>query len=128
MIQKTKQRIWRLVRKKFHKDRIRESLSQFESVIAALGPKDICYDLGAHQGNYTIKMAETGATVYAYEPHPETFAMLKAQTRAYSNVVLHNQACAVTEAKMKLYEPNQEHYRTPENASYGFSLLGEGKK
>ena len=44
---------------------------------AALGPGDVCIDLGANIGEVTVPLAETGATVHAFAPDHDTFAQLK---------------------------------------------------
>lgn len=36
----------------------------------------VCIDIGAHIGVWSLRMAWKGATVYAYEPEPENYALL----------------------------------------------------
>lgn len=57
---------------------------------ARLRPGMTVLDIGAHLGYYTRFFAETvGPTgrVYAFEPHPETFALLRRNTAIHRNVV-----------------------------------------
>src|SRR5690348_12928173 len=51
----------------------------FDAWVARLGPGDIAIDLGAHVGTITERLARTGATVHAFEPDPDAFAILSAQ-------------------------------------------------
>jgi FkbM family methyltransferase len=39
-------------------------------------PGMVCLDVGAHIGAWSLRMAWKGATVYAYEPEPENYALL----------------------------------------------------
>src|SRR5690348_11173178 len=62
------------------------SLPAFNEAVAALRPGDNAVDLGAHVGEFTVRMAATGATVHAFEPLPDAFAQLVANTAALPNV------------------------------------------
>ena len=52
---------------------------------------DVVVDIGANIGVYSLYAAHKGAQVVAYEPHPETFALLKANTTG-RNVECHQAA------------------------------------
>lgn len=65
-----------------------------------LQPGDVAVDIGAHNGEHAVKMAmlvgKTGK-VYAFEPIPEIFALLKKNVRgsgAQACVEAHNAACS----------------------------------
>ncbi|WP_299687340.1 FkbM family methyltransferase [uncultured Tateyamaria sp.] len=70
---------------------------------AALGPGDVCIDLGANVGETTVPLAETGATVHAFEPDPDNFAKLAAACAGFSNVVLHEAAAGAEAGQLTLY-------------------------
>jgi FkbM family methyltransferase len=44
-----------------------------------LGPHDVAIDCGANVGIVSSRLARTGATVYAFEPNPECFQILKSR-------------------------------------------------
>jgi len=68
------------------------SAALFDRFVADLGSSDIAIDLGGHVGTVTERLASTGATVHAFEPNPEAFAILSQRMRDKPNVVLHQQA------------------------------------
>lgn len=79
---------------------------------------DVVLDLGANIGYYTLMFArlvgEEGK-VYAFEPDPTNFALLKKNMRAngYTNVELVQKAVSDTNGKLKLYlsEENRGDHR-----------------
>ncbi len=52
-----------------------------EAVRRFLRPGMTCLDIGAHIGMYSILMARSGASVYAFEPFPSTFELLSRNIR-----------------------------------------------
>ena len=59
-------------------------------------PQHIIYDVGANIGVYTTALATSGATIYAFEPNPRNFSLLKQNTAGLSNV--HCQQIAIGNA------------------------------
>ena len=47
---------------------------------AEIAPEDVVVDIGAHIGGYTVLASKKGATVYAYEPEPGNYRLLKRNT------------------------------------------------
>lgn len=72
------------------------AVAEFEARLAGMGPGDVCLDLGANLGVFTEKLAQTGALVHAYEPDPYAFDIAYKRVGHLPNVVLHNEAVAVT--------------------------------
>lgn len=70
----------------------RRAERDFRRILALLGPRDVCIDLGANRGEFTQLLAATGATVHAFEPDPDTFARLQAACASLPNVHLHQAA------------------------------------
>jgi FkbM family methyltransferase len=69
---------------------------------------DIILDIGANIGYYTLLFAQRvgdGGHVYAFEPEPQNFELLKknVQTSGYRNVTLINMAVSDTTSKLRLY-------------------------
>ena len=75
-----------------------ESIFNFD-----LEPGEIVIDCGANVGNYTNMFASTGAKVYAFEPDPNAFEVLKESTKSNFNIKIYQKAVGIKEEKLKLY-------------------------
>lgn len=75
----------------------------FLAAVSRLGPGDIAIDCGANVGRFTLAMAESGATVYAFEPNPDAFAQLTRNLAGFSDVHLYQKAVADRPGTVKLY-------------------------
>ncbi len=76
-------------------------------------PGDVAVDIGANIGYHTLLLAKLvgeKGKVYAFEPHPENFSLLKKNVEAngYKNVVVEQKAVADQKGKIKLYLGNDE--------------------
>jgi FkbM family methyltransferase len=83
---------------------------QFESELVnkEIRPGDVVLDLGANIGYYTLIFARrvgSGGRVYAFEPDPASFAILKTNValNGYTNVVLVNKAVSDETRSSRLY-------------------------
>ena len=74
----------------------------FCDVLADTGPGDLCLDLGANRGEFTRKLAETGAEVIAFEPDSVAYAALEANCGTMENVTLHKKAVSTKDTQMML--------------------------
>ncbi len=74
--------------------RTRAAMRAFQQL--RLGPGDTAIDCGANVGDVTLALASGGATVHAFEPFPEAFAVLERRTRELPHVHCHQ--CAVADA------------------------------
>jgi len=68
-----------------------------------LGPDDIAIDCGANVGEMTTVMAETGATVHAFEPNPHACAVLRQKFADHPRVHIHEAAVHTAEGSLPLY-------------------------
>lgn len=75
----------------------------FRDIARQVGKGDIVIDLGAHTGEVSIECALRGATVHAFEPHPEIFKLLVKATSNYPGIITHNAAASDSNTQMKLY-------------------------
>ncbi len=85
----------------------------FEPYVAEILQKkikegDVVVDIGANIGYHTLlmaKLADRKGKVYAFEPHPDNFALLKKNVEAngYSNVVLEQKAVSNKKGRANLY-------------------------
>ena len=108
------------------KDSLRLSIKKthepFETALfnKEVRPGDIVLDIGAHIGYFTLRFAKkVGNTgkVFAFEPDPESFAILKknVELNGYKNVILVNKAVSDRNARLKLY---LSEYSTSDNRLY----------
>lgn len=110
-----------------HQLRQRRSLRRFvsqryASTFASLTASDIAIDCGANIGNITKMMANTGATVYAFEPNETAFAELRRRFSNHKNVFLHNTAVWDHNDNVQLYQHVDDH-TNPLKWSVASSLL-----
>lgn len=99
-----------------------KTIADFEGRVARLGPGDVAIDFGANVGLYTRKLAETGAEIHAYEPDPDSYALLCAATAGYENVICHRAAVGAEAARVRLFRaPAGQHAEFSEMASTVFA-------
>ena len=82
----------------------RETTNLFKEKIERGG---VIIDLGAHIGYFTSLFSELvgkNGKVYAFEPNPELFVMLKQNTRKFENVVLSEMAVSNKGGVINFYE------------------------
>jgi FkbM family methyltransferase len=96
----------------------------FDKVVAGLSKGDIALDCGANVGLFTTRMAQSGATVYAFEPNPDAYRKLAEVTASYPNVLLHQAAVTTKLGEVELYLHKYAD-DDPEYWSSGSSLLAE---
>ena len=68
-----------------------------------LGIGDVAIDCGANVGNITARMAEKGATVYAFEPNPYAFKALRTRFENQRNIYCINKGVLNRKGKARLY-------------------------
>lgn len=71
--------------------------------VARLSRGSVVLDFGANVGRTVEAFADRGATVHAYEPNPDAFALLTARTGNRTNVRLHNVAVGDHDGRLKLF-------------------------
>jgi FkbM family methyltransferase len=104
----------------------RPELAAFAEAIARLSEGDVAIDCGANVGIYTRRMAESGATVYAFEPNPAAYAALVENTARWPNVKTLQAAVTTKAGPVRLYL-HQWAAEDPLHWSTGSSLVA-GKK
>jgi FkbM family methyltransferase len=90
--------------KRRHKRELRQAraLGVLQGVTSFLRPGDVAVDCGANCGDVTAVLAETGATVHAFEPDPFNFEKLQDRFAGAANVHLHAAAVGVTAGSVRL--------------------------
>src|SRR5688572_30520672 len=71
--------------------------------VKGLKSGDIAIDCGANVGKITTTLAETGATVYAFEPNPHAFQKLRENTARFKNVVCLQKAVSDAPGTVSLF-------------------------
>ncbi len=113
--------------KRLQQRRAPRAVAEFEVAVAALGPGDICLDLGANVGAFTERMAATGASVHAFEPDSAAFTALKKRVGPRQNVVLHNAAIGVEDGTAILNRAKR-YDQEPLRKSVGSSVVRTGRR
>ncbi|HUG98221.1 MAG TPA: FkbM family methyltransferase [Gammaproteobacteria bacterium] len=101
----------------------RPEVTDFDAVVASLSPGDIAIDCGANVGKFTLPMARSGATVYAFEPNPDAYSKLVENTAAYPNVTTFQAAVTTAPGPVKLFL-HKYASDDPLHFSTGSSLVG----
>ena len=92
----------KLKRRAQRNERAQFARGLLQGILSMLQPGDVVLDCGANVGAVTGPLAETGASVHAFEPDPFAFAQLSARVGDKPNVTLHNVAVGVTSGKVRL--------------------------
>lgn len=77
------------------------SQAELTFLLSILTNNAVVYDVGANIGYHTTAFASVARQVYAFEPHPRNYAMLKINTTASHNVATIN--CAVSQTQGHVY-------------------------
>jgi FkbM family methyltransferase len=98
--------------------------SALERRVAAFGLArgDLAIDCGANIGNVTSQLARGGATVHAFEPNPDAYAVLERRFARTETVHLHPQAVLDRVGVARLYF-HVDAVHDPVGASIGSSVL-----
>lgn len=81
----------------------RRSMNRKMVIPSSLEPEDILIDCGANVGDYTEQLAKSGATVYAFEPDPVAFQVLKQRMALYENAHCINKAVSDHNGHLRLF-------------------------
>ncbi len=91
--------------------RFRSDEPEFDRMAEWLAPGDLALDIGANFGSYSLRMSELvgeAGRVYAFEPVPQTFAMLTRSlgARGCRNVCAMNLACSNANSRVTMSIPD----------------------
>jgi FkbM family methyltransferase len=92
----------KLKRRQARNERANFARGLMQGILSMLKPGDVVFDCGANVGDVTAPLAETGATVHAFEPDPYAFGQLSARVQGMENVILHNVAVGVAAGSVQL--------------------------
>lgn len=92
----------KLRRRQQRNERAQFARGLMQGILSMLKPGDVVFDCGANVGDVTEPLADTGATVHAFEPDPYAFGQLRKRVKGRDNVILHNVAVGVTAGSVRL--------------------------
>lgn len=98
-----------------------DAISQFHKRLTKLPRDSVGLDLGANVGDITRVLAKHCSVVHAFEPDPWSFGQLQKNTADLTNVILHNSAVALSDAKV-LMRRSPGFAEDPESKSLGTSI------
>jgi FkbM family methyltransferase len=127
-LQKAPGFVGRSCHRKLHRSYMGFARADFDAVVADLTPDDICIDLGANYGLFTKIMAQSGATVHAFEPDPDTFTILEENCGSLPNVVLHQAGVSDEDGTFTLTRMLPRKGQGHSDYSQGSSITFDGKK
>ena len=88
---------------KSEKSMFKRKEKSITSIFNNLNSASICIDCGANVGDITKQMSAKGGIVYAFEPNPFAFDVLKKKFQGHENIYLFNQGVWDKNTTMKLY-------------------------
>ncbi len=98
----------------------------FNDVFKAIDSNSIVIDCGANVGDISLRFAEKGAVVYAFEPNPYAYDILSKRLKKYENATCINKGVWTADTTMKLFFHQHAEVRDEAFWSFGSSLI-EGK-
>lgn len=96
-----------IARRKLKRRHCNRAQDTFSEVLADTGPGDLCLDLGANVGEFTRRMADTGADVISFEPDPGAFSVLEKDTSDLPNVTLIHKAAGHANDTLMLHRSDK---------------------
>ena len=97
-----------------------------DGILALLRPGDVVIDCGANVGDVSARLAETGATVIAFEPDPYAFEKLSERVAGCDNVTLFQQAVSTEAGFLRLMRASNFD-DNPKGGSVKSTLLSGGR-
>ena len=117
----------KLRRRQQRNERAQFAHGLMQGILSMLRPGDVVFDCGANIGDVTVPLAETGATVHAFEPDPHAFARLSERVAGRDNVILHDAAVGVSSGRIRLMRAVNFDVN-PEGGSVKSTVVSGGRK
>jgi FkbM family methyltransferase len=116
----------KLKRRQERNERAQFARGLMQGILSMLRPGDVVFDCGANVGAVTGPLAQTGATVHAFEPDPFAFGKLSKRVKGMDNVILHNAAVGVTAGAVCLMRASNFE-DNPMTGSVKSTIIGGGR-
>lgn len=95
------------------------------SVSRGIQENDIVIDCGANIGNISLLFAKKKATVYAFEPDPLAFKILKQRTKDFSNITCYPKGVSTRKETVRFYFHNERANMNHEAYTVSSSIIEE---
>lgn len=116
-----------IARRKLKRRHCNRAQDTFSEVLEDTGEGDLCLDLGANVGEFTRRMAETGADVISFEPDPGAFSALEKAVEDLPNVTLIQKAAGHRDDRLLLHRSEKWSADRPAENTKSSSLVNPGK-
>jgi len=116
----------KLLRRAARNERAQFARGLMQGILSMLRPGDVVIDCGANVGAVSGPLAETGATVHAFEPDPFAFGELSKRVAGMDNVILHNAAVGVTAGSVRLMRA-ENFAENPKGGSVKSTVVAGGR-
>ncbi len=117
-----------IARRKLKRRHCARAQDTFSEVLADTGKGDLCIDLGANVGEFSLRMAATGADVISFEPDPGAFSVLQATTSGVENITLVHKAAGHKSDKLVLHRSKKWSADDPSANTKSSSLIAQNHK
>jgi len=116
-----------IARRKLKRRHCKRAQDTFSDVLTDTGAGDLCLDLGANVGEYTRRMAETGAEVIGFEPDPGAYSVLEKAVADLPNVTLIHKAAGHQNDQLLLHRSDKWSSDDPGGHTEGSTIVAPGK-
>lgn len=116
-----------IARRKLKRRHCARAQDTFSEVLADTGHGDLCIDLGANVGEFSLRMAATGADVISFEPDPGAFSVLQKATADVPNITLVHKAAGHENDKLTLHRSNKWSADDPGANTKSSSLIAQNQ-
>ncbi|MEM7718478.1 MAG: FkbM family methyltransferase [Pseudomonadota bacterium] len=116
-----------IARRKLKRRHCNRAQDTFSEVLTDTGPGDLCIDLGANVGEFTLRLAETGADVISFEPDPGAYAALETAAGNRPNVTLIHKAAGHEDDTLVLHRSEKWSAEDPTAHTKSSSLVTPNK-
>lgn len=103
------------------------SFFRLQSVLNILSKNSVVIDCGANLGDISLLFARTKAKVFAFEPDPLAFTILKQRTNGFSNVICYQKGVGTANETTKMYLHKGRAKQNDDAFSVSSSIIGEKK-
>lgn len=116
-----------IARRKLKRRHCKRMQDTFSEVLADTRAGDLCLDLGANVGEFTTRMARTGADVISFEPDPGALSVLQKAIEGLPNVTLIQKAAGHQNDNLMLHRSDKWSADQPAARTQSSSLMNSGK-
>ena len=117
-----------IARRKLKRRHCTRAQDTFSQVLADTRAGDLCIDLGANVGEFSLRMAATGADIISFEPDPGAFSVLQKATADVANITLIHKAAGHQNDTLVLHRSDKWSADDPGANTKSSSLIAQNQK